>query len=211
MTPGTGAADGSRPPDEELIRRVAQGDPESVRVLYHRYSRLVYGLAMRITGNNTDAEEVTQDVFLKVWEKATTYQADRGKVLTWMVQIARNRAVDVLRGQTARGKRDLRLVQQLGSEGSTAAPNPPLDEELPVSREQIRQALSALSDSQRAALDLAFFQGMTHREIAARLGEPLGTVKTRIRDAMIRLRGLLSEEVGTGNPGGTGVRIHGRG
>ncbi len=201
----------ARQADEELIRRVAEGDPESVRALYHRYARLVFGLATRITGNATDAEEVTQDVFLRVWEKAATYRADRGKVLTWIVQITRNRAVDMLRGQTARGRRDLRLVQQLGNEGAAAPPSSSTDEELPVSPERIREALSALSDPQRTALELAFYKGMTHREISEKLGEPLGTVKTRIRDAMIRLRGLLSEEMGVNNPGGLGVRIHGRG
>ena len=197
--------------DEELLRRVARRDPEAVRALYRRYSRLVYGLAVRITGSTSDAEEVTQDVFLKVWEKAATYRADRGKVLTWLVQIARNRSVDMLRGQTARGRRDLRLVHQLGTEGATSAPVAPREEELPVSRERIREALETLSHPQRSALEMAFFQGLTHREISEKLGEPLGTIKTRIRDAMIRLRGLLSEEMPTNNPGGLGVRIEGRG
>ncbi|HET6486963.1 MAG TPA: sigma-70 family RNA polymerase sigma factor [Spirochaetia bacterium] len=197
--------------DEELLRRVAERDPEAVRALYRRYSRIVYGLAARITGSTSDAEEVTQDVFLKVWEKAATYRADRGKVLTWLVQIARNRSVDMLRGQTARGRRDLRLVHQLGTEGATSAPVAPTEEELPVSRERIREALATLSHPQRSALEMAFFQGFTHREISEKLGEPLGTIKTRIRDAMIRLRGLLSEEIRTDNPGGLGVRIQGRG
>ena len=197
--------------DEELLRRVAEREPEAVRALYRRYSRIVYGLAARITGSTSDAEEVTQDVFLKVWEKAATYRADRGKVLTWLVQIARNRSVDMLRGQTARGRRDLRLVHQLGTEGAVSAPVAPTEEELPVSRERIREALATLSHPQRSALEMAFFQGFTHREISEKLGEPLGTIKTRIRDAMIRLRGLLSEEIRTDNPGGLGVRIQGRG
>ena len=184
----TGAA------DEELITQIAQGDAGAVRVLYARYGRLVFGLAMQIVGDSATAEEVCQDVFMRVWEKSGTYRTDRGKVVTWLARIARNRSIDMLRSHRSR-----QLGQPAGADEEPAAPGTgvvdPGERLLQSFREQeVRAAVAALPRDQRDALSLAFFKGLTHREIALALGEPLGTVKTRIRDAMAKLRSSLGEK-----------------
>jgi RNA polymerase sigma-70 factor (ECF subfamily) len=194
-------------PDEELIDLIAHRDPDAVRVLYGRYGRMVYGLSMQVIGDAATAEEVCQDVFMRVWEKSGTYRPDRGKVVTWIARIARNRAIDVLRSQRSRG---LDLPRP-GTEPHEAANQESADASLKSAygedpgdrlwqsfREQeVREAVAALPRDQRHALSLAFFQGLTHREIAEMLGEPLGTVKTRIRDAMAKLRSSLGTREGT--------------
>ena len=182
--------------DEELIDRMAHRDAEAVRVLYQRYGRMVYGLAVQVTGDAAAAEEVCQDVFMRVWEKSGTYRADRGTVVTWLARITRNRAIDVLRSQRSRGI-------SLPASEDEAAGLPGTDREDPgdllwqsFRERDVREAVAALPPDQRHALSLAFFKGLTHREIAEALGEPLGTVKTRIRDAMVKLRSTLGSRDG---------------
>lgn len=182
--------------DEEVIELIAHRDPDAVRVLYERYGRLVYGLASQVIGDAAAAEEVCQDVFMRVWEKSGTYRPDRGKVVTWLARITRNRAIDVLRSRRSRG---LDIPQ---SDEEPAVPpggenEDPGDRLWQTFREQeVREAVAALPRDQRHALSLAFFRGLTHREIAQALGEPLGTVKTRIRDAMLKLRSSLGRRDG---------------
>ena len=177
--------------DEELMDRIAHGDADAVRLLYARYGRLVFGLAMNVLGDSATAEEVCQDVFMRVWEKSGSYRADRGKVATWLARIARNRAIDVLR--SARAKPDGSTVDDEPTSADEQGPDPG-DRLLQTFREeQVRAAVASLPADQRTALSLAFFRGMTHREIAETLGEPLGTVKTRIRDAMMKLRSRLGK------------------
>ena len=177
--------------DEELMDRIANGDADAVRLLYARYGRLVFGLAMNVLGDSATAEEVCQDVFMRVWEKSGSYQADRGKVVTWLARIARNRAIDVLR--SLRSKPDGSTVDDEPTAPDEQAADPG-DRLLQSFREeQVRAAVASLPADQRTALSLAFFRGMTHREIAQALGEPLGTVKTRIRDAMMKLRSRLGK------------------
>jgi RNA polymerase sigma-70 factor (ECF subfamily) len=185
-------------PDDELIDLIAHRDPDAVRALYGRYGRLVYGLAMQVIGDAATAEEVCQDVFMRVWEKSGTYRPDRGKVVTWIARIARNRAIDVLRSQRSRGfdlpqpGAEAAIPPDAASAESTDGGDDPSDRLWQSFREQeVREAVDALPRDQRHALSLAFFQGLTHREIAQTLGEPLGTVKTRIRDAMVKLRSSL--------------------
>lgn len=179
--------------DAEVVDRVSRGDQDALRVLYRRYAGLVYGFATRVLGDSTRAEEVAQDVFLRVWEKAGTYRPEAAKVSTWLMRITRNRAIDVLRSarsaghQAAAGWDDLEWAED-------PAPGPPEDAASDHCREEVRAAVAALPLDQRRALSLAFFKGMTHREISDLVGEPLGTVKTRIRDAMRKLRGEISEE-----------------
>jgi RNA polymerase sigma-70 factor (ECF subfamily) len=179
--------------DEGLIDLIAQRDPDAVRVLYERYGRLVFGLAVQVTGDAASAEEVCQDVFMRVWEKSGTYRPDRGKLVTWLARITRNRAIDVLRSQRSRGiglgQSDEEPVVLPGAENED-----PGDRLWQSFREQeVREAVASLPHDQRHALTLAFFKGMTHSEIAQALGEPLGTVKTRIRDAMVKLRTSLKQ------------------
>jgi RNA polymerase sigma-70 factor (ECF subfamily) len=168
------------PPPEALLRLVAGGDAEALGRFYELHARLVNGLALRILGNTADAEDVVQEVFLQVWNQAARFDARRGSVGAWLCAIARSRALDRLRRRPARRE-----------EPEGAAPpawtSPRNDEALAV-----RRALDRLSRDQRVALELAYYEGLSHSEIAARLDEPLGTVKTRIRTAMMRLREVLA-------------------
>ena len=177
--------------DEELIGQIARAEPEAVRVLYRRYGRLVYSLALHVVGDRSAAEEITQDVFLRVWEKAGTYDPGKARVVTWLSRIARNQAIDVLRRRSARGEHERQTWQHLKLGAESASQDPILSAELSARREEVRAAMAALPENQQRALSMAFFQGLTHRQIAERLDEPLGTVKTRIRDAMQKLRSRL--------------------
>jgi len=180
--------------DEEVIDRVARGDHQAVRALYRRYGRLVYGLALQVVGDSSAAEEVAQDVFMRAWEKAGTYRAEKAKVSTWLMRITRNRAIDVVRQRGPAGSRSTSAWDDLASAADPAASDPVERAARAQCDEDLRTALTALPDEQRRALDLAFFKGLTHQGIAEALREPLGTVKTRIRDAMRKLRGSIAEE-----------------
>jgi RNA polymerase sigma-70 factor (ECF subfamily) len=180
--------------DEQVIDRIARGDREAVRVLYRRYGSLVYGLAVQVVGDGPAAEEVAQDVFLRVWEKAGTYIAEKAKVSTWLMRITRNRAIDVVRQRGPAGRRPEQVWDDLASAADPASPDPAERAARAQCDEDVHVAVSALPDDQRRALTLAFFQGLTHQGIADALGEPLGTVKTRIRDAVRKLRGAIDEE-----------------
>jgi RNA polymerase sigma-70 factor (ECF subfamily) len=181
-------------PDEELIRRITRRDAEAVRLLYARHGRMVYGVAVAILGPVPEAEEVTQDVFLRAWDKAESYQPQKARVVTWLARIARNRAIDVLRQTGARNARVLDTGDALELLPDTGGTDPGDSAEIGRQRAVIRAAVAKLPAEQRRALTLAFLHGLTHREVAERLGEPLGTVKTRIRDAMHRLRDVLKVE-----------------
>jgi RNA polymerase sigma-70 factor (ECF subfamily) len=175
---------------------IASARPEALSVLYDRYGRLVYSLALNVLGDAESAEEVTQDVFVRVWEKAGTYRVEQAKVSTWLTSITRNRAIDLLRRRGVRPE-----GHSIGWEEITAESSPRLDGRAPeelaaqaLRGQRIRAAIAVLPQDQQRALALAFFGGLSHTEIAERLGEPLGTVKTRIRMAMQRLRSILEEE-----------------
>jgi RNA polymerase sigma-70 factor (ECF subfamily) len=178
------------------MQLIARAQTEALGELYDRYGRLVYSLALHTVGDTTTAEEVTQDVFFRVWEKAGTYRPEQAKVSTWLVSITRNRAIDMLRKRGIRpeghsiGWEDQNDSTFLG----TNSRSPEELADLEIQRQQIREAISRLPADQQRVLALAFFSGLSHSEIAARLGEPLGTVKTRIRMAMQKLRGWLREE-----------------
>ncbi len=182
------------PPDEQLIQRIARRDPDAVRALYARHGRMVYGVAAAILGTGPEAEEVTQDVFLRAWEKADSYRQEKARVVTWLARIARNRAIDVLRQGGARSAKLVEGGDSLDLLADPAAPDPGESAQIAWQRRTVRAAVAGLPPEQRLALSLAFLGGLTHREIAERLGEPLGTVKTRIRDALRRLRDTLGEE-----------------
>ena len=162
-----------------LLRRLTGGDAAALGELYDRYAGLVNGLALRILRNTAEAEDVVQEVFVQIWRQAERFDPDRGSPEAWLCAIARTRALDRLRRRVSR-----REEPGEAAPGVTAAPR--TEEALAV-----RKAMEGLSPDQRHALELAYYEGLTHTEIAARLGEPLGTVKTRIRSAMIRLRDVL--------------------
>ncbi len=180
--------------DEELIGRLARGDLEALEELYRRYARPVFSLALRVLGDGPEAEEVTQDVFERTWRHARLYDQARGRAATWLLSMAHHISVDALRRKQRRpqavagenGALALQLVADPGRDVAEIA-----DERL--DGYEIRRALEALPVAQRQAIELAFFGGMSHMEIAAMLGDPLGTVKARIRRGMERLRATLGE------------------
>ena len=161
--------------------------------LYDRHARPIYSLALRILGDTTEAEDIVQEVFSQAWKQAARYNASRGAVGAWLLTLARSRAIDRLRAKRARpgDVSDERVAGQLVDAG------PPADL-LVLSSEQVarvRAALDELPLLQRAAIELAYYEGLTHAEIADRLEQPLGTVKTRIRLAMLKLRDVLAGTV----------------
>jgi RNA polymerase sigma-70 factor (ECF subfamily) len=178
------------------MQLIARAQTEALSELYDRYSRLVYSLALHTLGDSITAEEVTQDVFLRVWEKAGTYRSEQAKVSTWLVSITRNRSIDMLRKRGIRPEGHS-IGWEDQNDSSFPATNSRTPEEIAVQSiqsQQVREAIARLPADQQRVLALAFFTGLSHSEIANQLGEPLGTVKTRIRMAMQKLRGWLREE-----------------
>jgi RNA polymerase sigma-70 factor (ECF subfamily) len=182
-----------RASDQAALARMARGEGDAVAELYDRHARPIYSLALRILGDATEAEDIVQEVFSQAWKQAARYSATRGAVAAWLMTLARSRAIDRLRAKRARPGEvsDERVAGQLVDAG------PPADS-LVLSSEQVarvRAALDELPLLQRAAIELAYYEGLTHAEIADRLEQPLGTVKTRIRLAMLKLRDVLAGTV----------------
>lgn len=181
--------------DEALIRLIAHSKTEALSALYDRYSRLVFSLALHVVGDQATAEEITQDVFFRIWEKASTYRAEQARVSTWLTSITRYRAIDVLRQRGVRPEQNnVDWAEDTLSMLPSEADNPEDATELSLEQKRVRSAMAVLPEDQRQALALAYFQGMTHTEIAEALGLPLGTVKTRIRLAMQKLREMLYDD-----------------
>ena len=183
--------DAGTPADRELVAAVARGSSEALARLYDRHASTVFALARRVVSLAEDAEEVVQDVFSQVWRDASRYEAGRATVAGWLVMLTRTRAIDRLRSRKARP--DLGGVEPGAAPPLASADRNP--EQVTLTAEDIRSvrgALNVLPDAQRSLLELAYYEGMTHVEIAERTGVPLGTVKTRIRTAMTTLKGVLS-------------------
>ncbi|MBI2766886.1 MAG: sigma-70 family RNA polymerase sigma factor [Chloroflexi bacterium] len=182
--------------DEQLLAAVAGRSEDALRALYVRYGGLVFSLALRITGDPLTAQEVVQDVFLRCWERAAEFDPAKGAVHAWLMGIARNRSIDVLRGGQHRSRqRDRELLPGDDDRHSRAMPG---EADAIVLQLSLADALDCLTPGQREAIDLVLAAGLTQSEIARELGVPLGTVKTRIRDGMARLRVILEggERVG---------------
>jgi len=173
--------------DPELLGRMRLGDESALEALYARYGGLVYTLAQRIVGDPELAREVVQDTFLRSWDGRDTYDPERGRVPWWLMGIARNRAIDLLRSRSHQAR--LRERAAPPPEISTTHARDPAD--TVVARRTVLDALRELSDGQRRAIELAYYGGLTQTEIANELGEPLGTIKSRTREAMERLRKVL--------------------
>jgi RNA polymerase sigma-70 factor, ECF subfamily len=178
--------------EAELIQRLAAGDDSALGELYDRLSRPLFGLALQVLRDRTEAEDVVHDVFLTLREKARSYDTSRGSVVGWAFTLTRNRAIDRVRMRRRRGEL---LAQadpsELGyDEAASTAPDPFL---LPELASAVMSAVATLPEDQRDALHLAYFSGLTQAEIAARLSAPLGTVKARIRRGLLRLRELLPQ------------------
>lgn len=177
--------------DQAVIKRLADGDQDALGELYDRHARSVYALALRILQDPADAEDIVQEVFAQAWKQATRYDVTRGAVGAWLLTVARSRAIDRLRARRARPDRaglehaPTHLVDPLAAPDSQLASS----EQVRV----VRAALAALPLLQRVALELAYYEGLTHTEIAEQLEQPLGTVKTRIRQALLKLRDAMTE------------------
>lgn len=182
--PDSAGADGA------AFGRMAEGDAEALGEIYDRHGRLVYSLALRIVRDPSDAEDVVQDVFAQAWRQSRRYDASRGTVLGWLLTLTRSRSIDRLRGRKVR-------PEGTGDESTLSAivdGAAPADEQLAWAGRaaEIRAAVGGLSVLQRIAIELAFFDGLTHAEIAEQLELPLGTVKTRIRQGLLKLRDRLA-------------------
>jgi RNA polymerase sigma-70 factor (ECF subfamily) len=180
--------------DETLIHLIAQAQEAALTQLYDRYNRLVFSLALAIVNDRATAEEITLDVFMRVWQKAGTYRADQSKVSTWLTHIARHHAIDILRRRAVRLDQYAVQWDDAISHADASGQGPQESAELSLRRERVQAALAALPAEQKQALSLAYFGGYTHQQIADILRQPLGTIKTRIRLAMQKLREHLSDE-----------------
>jgi RNA polymerase sigma-70 factor (ECF subfamily) len=184
--------------DETLLQNIAGGHSAALGVLYDRYGRLVFSLAFHTVNDAGVAEEITQEVFLQVWNKATSYHAELGKVSTWLTSITRHRAIDSLRRRSVRPEGKSSSLETFEEDEGACWVDPlnvEAQTELTLQNHAVRQAVAQLPKEQQRALALAYFQGLSHQEIAEQTGEPLGTIKTRIRLAMQKLRQALEASV----------------
>lgn len=179
-----------------VVQRMAQGDGSALAELYARHGRVVFSLAVRILSDHGEAEDLTQDVFAIAWRNAARYDASRGAVAAWLLVTTRTRAIDRLRSRRVRpapaGEDEVRRLDAIPD----AAPSVELavaDREM---AHHVRNALAALPDEQRVALELAYFEGLSQSEIGRRTGTPLGTIKTRIRTGLMRLRQTMEDRKG---------------
>lgn len=184
--------------DEALLPRLATGDRAALDLLYDRYAGPTYALLLRIVADRQLAEDLLQEVFVRVWQRAGLYQAERGRALTWTLSIAHNLAIDEIRRRRRRPQeaeeRDGTTVTDLLDLVPTTEPGPEQLAWEQHRRAQIVGALQHLPEAQRTLIELAYFEGYTQSQLAERLGEPLGTIKTRLRLGIQKLRALLGEQ-----------------
>lgn len=178
----------------ELMKRIKARDDEALSELYDLYNRLLYGLIISIVKKREEAEDVLQEVFVKIWEKASTFNEDRGNVYSWIVTLTRNKAIDRIRSKGYKTQKKASQdvdAPEFSLEGDTFDP---LETTIFSDRaELVRNALAKIPDSQSEVLKIAYYKGMTQREISDQLDIPLGTVKTRMRQGMIKLKDILGE------------------
>jgi RNA polymerase sigma-70 factor (ECF subfamily) len=173
-----------------LLQQIASGDREAFGRFYDRYASLAFTFALRLLGSRSEAEDLLQEVFLQVWRQAQSYSPERGSPEAWLITITRSRAIDKLRSRRRTEMSPLASDEPPRVEGGRQAAPPSQASEAKLT---VQGVLTKLPETQRIVLELAYFDGMTQSEIAARLGEPLGTVKTRMRAGLERLRGFLEE------------------
>jgi len=167
-------------PDAALVSAIRAGSPQAMAELYDRYSAIVYSVALRVLGDPGAAEDILQEVFMRLWRKPELFDANRGSLAGWLAVIARNRAIDV--------RRKRRPEAEITDVVARFEPDMLRGVEWSRALEKIRGELAGMAQSQRLALEMAFFDGLTHTEIAQKTGEPLGTIKTRIRAGLMTLR-----------------------
>jgi RNA polymerase sigma-70 factor (ECF subfamily) len=173
-------ARGESADDMRLVARIRAGDQQAMSELYDRYGRVVYAVALRVLQDTSAAEDVLQDIFLQLWRNPDAFDASRGSLAAWLAVISRHRAIDRLR----------KRKPEVDIEECVIAGGPDLGDEVERNLviEKVRSVLAEMNPDQRQALELAYFQGLTHTEIAEKTGEPLGTIKTRIRSGLQQLR-----------------------
>lgn len=187
-------------PDDDfaLMERIARGDRAALDLLYKRYSPIVFSVCYRVTNDRGTAEDLLIDVFFELWRKADRYDASRGAPITYITTLARSRAIDRRRtraGRAAVTGSDIALeFASTDSLGADEAPSPLEASELSERATKVREALATLEPEHRKTLELSYFEGLSHSQIAEKLGRPLGTVKTHIRMGVIRMRELLRME-----------------
>ncbi|ARJ05214.1 RNA polymerase subunit sigma [Humibacter sp. BT305] len=175
-------------PLEDLMAGIAQGDQEAFSALYDRTASRVLGLVQRLLIDHAQSEEVTQEVFLEVWRTAPRFDATRGSTMSWLLTMGHRRAVDRIRSSQSSHDRDERIgIRDLESGYDVVAESA----EIRIENERVKRALAQLTELQRQAIEMAYYGGLTHTEISATLSVPVGTVKTRLRDGMIRLRDAM--------------------
>ena len=178
--------------DAVLVARLAEGDSNALEVLYDRYSRVVYSFSLRMLADASSAEELTQEVFLRLWRQGGSYQQSRGAFLTWLLSVTHNMAIDEIR---RRKRRPVAAETSEDDQTLTMLPDTRTDVEgaawLTTLQAIVRDALQEIPQSQRQVIELAYFSGLTQREISERLNEPLGTIKTRMRLGLLKLRDRL--------------------
>jgi len=176
--------------DVELLAAIARKDETAIAELYDRYRVILFGLLIRILTSREEAEDVLQEVFLQVWRRAGDFDEKRGRPFTWLVTLARSRGIDRLRSLAAKERVALARAREPSEEVSDAV----ADAFASVQRTLVTTALAQLPEEQKRPLTLAYFEGLTQSEIAAKLGAPLGTVKTRMRTGLMKLREVLSNQ-----------------
>ena len=180
--------------DLELLASIGRSDRDALGALYDRYGRRVFSLAARILSDHAVSEEITQDVFLSIWRRSASYSPDKGKFTTWLFSIAHNRTIDELRRRKRDRNRDSDDVEEhLDIVSLDISPDDSAVAQSEYS--MVREALATLPPEQRAVVELAYFRGLTQAEIAAKTGQPLGTVKTRMRLALKKLRDALGSRM----------------
>ncbi len=178
----------------DLVKLAANGDEAAFGILYSRLAPCLYGMAFRMMNDAKEAEDVLQEGFTYIWRKANNYDPARSSAYAWAVMIVRNKAIDRLRAR----QRGDRLREKVTSETGFFAERDDSSAQVPISRErnaEVREALQKIAPEQRQAVELAFFSGLTHEQIAEQLGAPLGTIKARIRRGLLRLRDFFQEGV----------------
>jgi RNA polymerase sigma-70 factor (ECF subfamily) len=177
--------------DVDLLHAIARGDEVALARLYDAYRVILFGLLVRILNSREEAEDILQDVFIQIWRRAKDFDEKRGRPFTWLVTLTRSRAIDRLRLLGARQRLATSAAQDQTEEASDAL----TDTIRSGQKEIVQRALADLPEDQKQTLVLAYYEGLTHSEIASKVGAPLGTVKTRIRSGMIKLRALLGSQL----------------
>ena len=181
--------------DVMLIGRIGAGDESALSELYNRYSQLLYAMQMRILHSVEDAEDMLQEVFLQVWNKASSYQRDKGTVYTWLVTLTRNRTIDRLRSKGFRKQQQEIDMEQLSLMDETRSGNPHNMTVLSEQQRTVVNVLQQLNNEQQQVLALAYYEGYSQSEIAEKLNVPLGTVKSRMRQGLLKMRSVLKEKM----------------